>query len=262
MRGRIVDMYRRYVTRAEAPTNAIPPEILKNRKETLRFRDVANELDIVKLNRDFVLSLKVLKYGAEYTIDLALEKELSYHQLHASRELNFNSGKLIEGPSKLHPLGIPLPRVEGLKRFTDDSDVFFDFTTVKRPTILHIVHLSTSTMEHVKKWDAPGLDVVVFYNAHSTAVHYMRNYLINHYRKNAAESLPVPIESCYHGEYLLRSLMPTLDIRNYFMNHVLLLDHSGKVRWISSWTPNEREQRILPKLCEDLQKEYLRHVSS
>ena len=255
---KILAMYRKYILRTPAIDPAVvAKDIFANRQKVIKFRDILDD-DVVKLERDFLLSLRMLKYGTEYTLDLALERELNYHQGHAQQEMKMTHGKAMEGLPYLNDCGIPLPALSELRSFDGDKEAAFSYRSITKPTILHIIPMAASPMENIAKWKVPnGMDVVVMYNSHTFSVKALETQLVKAYRK----ALPAPIHNCYYGRHLLRSFMPTFDIRNFYLNYVMLVDHTGHARWMSSWTPTEGETLLMPSLCDQLLIDHIRHLA-
>lgn len=50
-------------------------------------------------------------------------------------------------------------------------------------------------------------------------------------------------------------------LRNYIGTTVLLVDHHGRVRWVSGGKPDEQERLAVPRLLRDLEAEYLQALS-
>ena len=252
----------RTMTASQTRQQAMEEVILRNRKEVLRFRDVENNQDIVHLDRDFILSLRLLRYGADYTLDLGLERELNYHSNHASRELVCNGGKLIEGSPILLRQGIPFPLLNNLKQFgktqkyTEDPTSKFSFRDIHSPTVAHIVHAGTVSTKAIAPWQELyahlEMRTLVFYNFHAFSTRMLERFLLRDLRRE----LPTTHKNCFYGHYLLRSFMPTFDIRNFFLNYVLLLDHKGNVRWFSASKPSEGEKSVFFRHCSFLCEEY------
>ena len=266
---RLGELYTKYVTNRKTTSSqrrqeALEQTILKNRKETLRFRDVGLEQDVVRLDRDFLMALRLLRYGTDYTLDIALERRLNYRQVHALSELTRNHGKLLEGTPRLLPRGIPMPLLNGLHRFGSkraygtDPSVSLSFRSFSRPTIIHLVHPAMLGEKHALKWKelvpSEGVDTVVLYNFHLFSVQMMQRFVV----KSLRNRLPAPCENCYYGKKLIPAFMPTFDIRNFCLNYVMLADHYGHVRWMSGAFPNEREKSLLPALCAQLKEEFLK----
>lgn len=109
-----------------------------------------------------------------------------------------------------------------------------------------------------------SLDVYDYPVAHRL---YVRRYaqsiaaLIKGHTPNPAVSpLTSPLSKAVHtfvGTGLYKAFMgPPFHLRNFLSPTVLLVDHNGNIRWMSSGTPDEVEKAYFPKLLTEIELAY------
>ncbi|KEG09266.1 hypothetical protein DQ04_05511010 [Trypanosoma grayi] len=62
--------------------------------------------------------------------------------------------------------------------------------------------------------------------------------------------------STFVGCKLLQPFYPVLGLRNYLSPHVMLVDHEGRIRWLSAGCPDDYEREHFPALLKQLADEY------
>ena len=257
--NRLRDLSNRYSKKfGEARTQ---DTLVSRKREVLRFRDLADDTSIIQIHGDFFATLKTLGYGSNYAIDFALQRELEYTSVHAMHELQINEGKLFEGPKALLKSGIPFPAIADLKSFEDyrsgtHRSVALTYRSFKKPTLVHTMLGSAPSSALLSQWSdliphddgSPLLDVINLFNFQGFSSRVLRRYLVRSIDRLVHDSPG----NHYYGENIVPKLMSTFDIRNFYMNYVMLVDHKGHVRWMSGWKPSTSEKQNFPLLCESL----------
>ena len=112
--SRLDSLYKNYSGK-EQKTKEAEEELLKARKEQLKWREIDYQLDQVRLDRDLLQWYHYLKRGKDYAIDCELERELRYFPEHVAKELRTNL-KFLVGSSKLIKTGPAFPTMQKLTK--------------------------------------------------------------------------------------------------------------------------------------------------
>lgn len=125
---------------------------LAERKEKLRFRELDNELDRVRVGRDLFQWVNYLRKGESYAIDNELEREMRYFPEHVAAELKMNV-KFLTGGSQLARPSTSFPTLAELTKMTSaakrefDSDRVTESTHFAVPTVVFMSQFTHASLE-------------------------------------------------------------------------------------------------------------------
>lgn len=110
----------------------------------------------------------------------------------------------------------------------------------------NIVTELTSDVKYLGKFDFMYLKSADFQSSI-----WMRKWLT---KVHGARINTVLAPRTYTGVRLLRNFSSTLGLRNYGAQYVMLVDHTGKIRWLSTGPPTAEEAEWFVEHCRTLQK--------
>ena len=332
--SRLDSLYKNYSGK-DQKTKEAQEELLKARKEQLKWREIDYQLDQVRLDRDLLQWYHYLKRGKDYAIDCELERELRYFPEHVAKELRTNL-KFLVGSSRLIKTGPAFPTIQKLTKLSSIVSSSSSSTNKNKkkaqeedlilpshfncPTVVFVSQLAHTSekVEDIDRYyvplvreavtnphnnnnsnnnnsasskkdnnnntkttetntneskiiqkctqrDVPSIinDVVsdskyqgkfefmYLKTADFQSSIWMRKWLT---KVHAARINPVLAPRTYTGVRLLRNFSSTLGLRNYGAQYVMLVDHSGKIRWLSTGPPTSEEVEWFTDHCRTLQK--------
>jgi hypothetical protein len=103
-----------------------------------------------------------------------------------------------------------------------------------------------------------NFNVLRLKSVETSAVRWMKPIVVNNFVKQLTTQ---GAQETLMGDKLVRSFMPTFNLRNFSTTYCLLVDTKGRVRWMSAGEPTLQEKAIFPTLLRELEMEYLTSVA-
>ncbi|EKF28554.1 hypothetical protein MOQ_007692 [Trypanosoma cruzi marinkellei] len=84
---------------------------------------------------------------------------------------------------------------------------------------------------------------------------------LEHAANDAQVNGLITASTTFVGCKLLQPFYSVLGLRNYLSPHVMLIDHEGRIRWLTAGCPDDYEREHFPALLKQLEEEYYRAKS-
>ena len=255
----LTDLYNRVIAKSLAPSN----NFHLRRPQPLKFRDMADDKYMIHTHGNFLSAFKTMRYGTDYAIDFMHQRQLEYSIYSVVKEIKIGEGKLLEGPARLLQTGIPFPTLTNLASIksyskghvmNDESLTYRSFT---RPTLLHLAfgpipfEIASVSWQKLIPVDAVSeINELTLHNFQGPSGRILSKYHV----RRISRAIGKDSHKHFYGTDLVSQFMPTLDIRNHYLNYVMLIDRRGHICWMSSWKPSEYEKSVFPHVCYELAK--------